>query len=416
MNTLSSPPIRRLFAILMAVALFTGQSAWTLQAFGQARRLPSAGDQKKNPRPDGNTPQPEEELPPSDVVNKPQEAETLKVTSALVNIDTVVYRKKSGQIVTGLKKANFVILEDGVPKDITYFSTPEAPITVAMVLEYSRLSNYLSGNWFEYGIDEILRPASYFLSQFVRPPDDFVSVTAYDMRATPLTDFTNDPGRIRQVIDLLLRNFPASSEANLYDALKLTLVGGRGDSVLLENSKERTSEYAGLSGLTGRRKAVLLICSGVDTFSKINYDQARKIAQNAGVPIYIIGTGNMFMKRFGDQIGATDGPLGNTTPGRLTLLQAQNSLSTFAKETGGMYFPVTFEGELPKVLGSINGLLRSQYSLGYNPGDARDGKRRKLLVKVDVDGDGQPEEKEYVIQHRQFYTPGGDNKSAKAKK
>lgn len=411
MRTLSFPQIRRLFAICIAIALCIGQSAWMSQALGQARRLPPAGDQKKNPRPPEGSEQQQDDPSPSEVINKPQEAETVKVTSALVNIDTVVYKKKGGQIVTGLKKENFIILEDGAPKDITYFSTPEAPITVAMVLEYSRLSNLLSGNYFEWGINEILRPASYFLSQFVRPPDDYVSVTAYDMRATPLTDFTNDPGRIRQVIDLLLRNFPASSEANLYDALKLTLVGGRGDSVILENSKERTAEYAGLAALTGRRKAVLLIGSGVDTFSKINYDQARKIAQNAGVPIYIIGTGNMFMRRFGDQIGPTDGLLGATTPGRLTLLQAQNSLSTFAKETGGMYFPVTFEGELPKVLGSINGLLRSQYSLGYNPGERRDGKRRKLLVKVDVDGDGQPDEKDYVIQHRQFYTPGGEDLS-----
>ncbi len=411
MITHSSLRIRRFFTILLVAALCGGQSLWISQAFGQARRLPPAGDQKKNPRPsEGEQPQ-QDEPPPSEVINKPQEAETVKVSSALVNIDTVVYNKKSGQIMTGLKKDNFVVFEDGVPKDITYFSTPEAPITVAMVLEYSRLSNYLGGNWFENGIDEVLRPAAYFLSQFVRPPGDYVSVTAYDMRPTPLTDFTNDPGRIRQVIDLLLRNFPASSEANLYDALKLTLVGGRGDSVILENSKEQKADYAGLSGLVGRRKAVLLICSGVDTFSKINYDEARKIAQNAGVPIYIIGTGNMFMKRFGDRIGATDGPFGSTTPGRLTLLQAQNSLSTFAKETGGMYFPVTFEGELPKVLGSINGLLRSQYSLGYNPGERRDGKRRKLLVKVDVDGDGTPEEKEYVIQHRLFYTPGGDTKS-----
>lgn len=409
MRTLSSPLMRRFLATCTALALCVGQAVWVSPAFGQARRLPPAGDQKKNPRPPEGGEQQQEELPPDEVLNKPQEAETVKVTTGLVNIDTVVYNKKSGQIVTGLKKENFIVFENGTPKDITYFSTPEAPITVALVLEYSRLSNRLSGNYFEWGINEILRPASYFLSQFVRPPDDYVSVTAYDMRPTPLTDFTNDPGRIRQVIDLLLRNFPASSEANLYDALKLTLVGGRGDSVVLENSKERTAEYAGLSGLTGRRKAVLLICSGVDTFSKINYDQARKIAQNAGVPIYIIGTGNMFMKRFGDMIEPTDGPFGSTTPGRLTLLQAQNSLSTFAKETGGMYFPVTFEGELPKVLNSINGLLRSQYSLGYNPGDRGDGKRRKLLVKVDVDGDGQPEEKEYVVQHRQFYTPGGED-------
>jgi VWFA-related protein len=187
----------------------------------------------------------------------------------------------------------------------------------------------------------------------------------------------------------------------LYDALKFTLLGGRGDSVVLENSKSETAEYAGLASLTGRRKAVILVCSGIDTFSKINYGQARKITENAGVPLYIIGTGNLFFKKYGDQIGATDSLLGD--PGRMTFLQAQNALTTFAKSTGGAYYPITFEGEIPSALRSINALLRSQYSLGYNPGDVHDGKQHKIVVKVDVNGDGVYDEKDYVIQSRQFY-------------
>ena len=153
--------------------------------------------------------------------------------------------------------------------------------------------------------------------------------------------------------------------------------------------------------MQGRRRAVILVASGIDTFSKINYGDARKILQNSGVPVYIIGTANMFKKIYGDQLPATDSMLG--MPGRMSWLQADNTLQTFAKETGGAYFPVTFEGELPKVLGSINALLRSQYSLAFNPGDVRDGKQHKLQVKVDVDGDGTYDDKEYVVQARQFY-------------
>jgi len=109
----------------------------------------------------------------------------------------------------------------------------------------------------------------------------------------------------------------------------------------------------------------------------------------------------MFFKRYGDYLGATDGLAGS--PGRMTLLQAQNTLGTFAKETGGAYFPYTFEGEIPKILQSINGLLRSQYSLAFNPGDVRDGKQHKIKVSVDVNGDGVYDDKEYVIQARSVY-------------
>ncbi len=398
---------RFIAAFVIVLCLLMGQTS-VVSVLAQARRVPPASSDKKNQRPaEGGEKQ--EEPTPKDIIGTPQEAEIVKIVSALVNVDAVVYHKKSGQIITGLKKENFALFEDGVQKDISYFSTPEAPITVSLVLEYSRLSNLLGNtNYFEPGVYEVLRPAAMFLTQFIKPPNDFVSVLAYDMRPTPLTDFTNDPGRIRQVINLLFRNYPASSEANLFDAMKLVLIGGRGDSVVLDDSKERTAEYAGLSGLQGRRKAMILICSGVDTFSKINYGQARKIAQNAGVPIYIIGTGNLFFKKYEQYLPPTDGLLGQ--PGRLTLLQANNTLRTFAKETGGQFFPVTFEGELPNVLQSINALLRNQYSLGYNPGERRDGKQHKIVVKVDVNGDGQFDDKEYVIQSRQFYNEPKDPK------
>src|SRR5262249_24189768 len=163
------------------------------------------------------------------------------------------------------------------------------------------------------------------------------------------TDFTNDPQRINAVMNLLLRNQPAFRETNLFDAMKFVLVGGRGDSVVLEDNKSEKSDYSGLVAVQGQRRAVILVASGLDTFSKINYGEARKVLQNAGVPVYIVGTGNLFKKKYGDSLGATDDLL--ATPGRMSWLQADNTLTTFAKETGGAYFPVTFEGELPKVLG-----------------------------------------------------------------
>jgi len=374
--------------------------------FAQSRRQPPTGNQKKNKRP-GETEQPGEKVeepPPPDLVGKPQEAEKVTISTQIVNVDTVVYHKKSRQIVTGLKKENFSIYSDNVQQTITNFSTPESPITVAMTVEYSKWSEvfaYYGSSGQDPGTYEVIRPTAMFLAQFIRPPDDYASVVAFDIRPTPITDFTNDPGRLSQVVNLLLRNRPAFRETNLFDALKFVLIGGRGDSVVLEDSKTEKSDYAGLVNVQGRRRAVILVASGIDTFSKINYSDARKILQNAGIPIYIIGTGNLFRKRYEDQLDATDSL--NGMPGRLTFLQADNTLKTFAKESGGAYYPVTFEGELPNVLGTINALLRSQYSLAFNPGDVRDGKQHKLKVSVDVNGDGVKDDDEYTIQARSVY-------------
>jgi len=404
-----------LFAIALSLMLL---GATVNPGWSQSRRQPPTSNDKKNKRP-GETPKPGEEqqepLPRDLEPAKPQDIEKVTISTQIVNVDAVVYHKKSGQIVTDLKKPNFALFADGVQQTITNFSTPEAPITVAMVVEYSKWSEIfgLYGNrGMEPGTYEVIRPTAMFLSQFIKPPDDYVSVIAFDIRPTPLTDFTNDPTRLQQVVSLLLRNQPAFRETNLFDALKFVLQGGRGDSVVLEDSKSEKSDYAGLASVQGRRRAVILIASGIDTFSKINYGDARKVLQNSGVPVYIIGTANMFKKIYGDQLPATDSLLG--MPGRMSWLQADNTLNTFAKETGGAYFPVTFEGELPKVLGSINALLRSQYSLAFNPGDVHDGKQHKLQVRVDINGDGTYDDKEYVVQARQFYnSPKPDKADSK---
>ena len=395
--------VHRLLGLTIVCALLLSATAGHAPAVAQSRRQPPTAPQKKNPRPGDEKKAEEqgEQLPP-DIINKPQEGEIVKVATNLVNVEATVINKKTKQLVTGLTKANFAIFEDGVKQEITNFSTPEAKLNVAVVIEFSQLSAIFgsaAGGYTDVR-REVVLPAALFMRDAVSR-GDYVSVVAYDMRTTPLTDFTNDPARINQVITLLSRNWPAFREANLFDALKLTLVGGRADSVVLENAKQETMDYSGLVSVEGRRRAVFLISSGVDTFSKINYDQARKVAQNAGIPIYIIGTGEMFMKRYSERLGAVDSIDG--FPGRMTMFQAKNALTTFAKETGGAYFPVTFEGELPTVLNSINALMRNQYSLGYNPGERRDGKQHKIVVKVDVDGDGTFEEGIYDIQHRRFY-------------
>lgn len=333
--------------------------------------------------------------------------DVIAIDTKVVNIDAVVINKKTGQIITGLKRENFVITENKVKQKITGFSEPESPITVTLVLEYSKWTEVFgsaAGGYFEPGVREAVRPVAHFLTRFIKPPDDYASVIAFDMRPTPITDFTNDPSRINQTINLLLRNQPAFRENNLFDALKFALVGGRGDSVVLDDSEARTADYAGMIDVKSKRKAIILVASGIDTFSKINLGDIRKIIQEAGVPIYIISTGNLFYKRFEQFLPATDSISG--MPGRLTFLQAQNQMNTFAKESGGVHYPMTFESEIPTYLNNINALLRSQYSLAYDLEEERQsGKRYKIDVKVDVDGDGVTDEKQFVVQHRPYYVP-----------
>jgi len=128
----------------------------------------------------------------------------------------------------------------------------------------------------------------------------------------------------------------------------------------------------------------------------------------------VIGTGNLFLKMYDRGSTLDPGRGGIMYSGiqidRMTLLQAQNTLKTFADTTGGRYFPVTFPGEIPAVMQSLAALVRNQYSLGYSPTNTRrEGKRRKILVKVNLGDKVDP--KLITIQHRQSYVePKGEKK------
>jgi VWFA-related protein len=310
------------------------------------------------------------------------EGEAVKLTSELVSVPVVVFGKKDGRIYTGLKRQNFTVYEDEVKQNIVTFSSDESPITLVMVLEYSKQIE-----WFR---EEVINPAGLFVTRFVKP-GDYIAIVAFDIRPAVLNDFTDNGSKLRESVYLLIRNLPAFSESNLFDTLNFVLRGGTVDGV----------EYTGLQEIEGRT-AILLVSIGIDTFSKINFDQARKIVENSGVPIYSIGIGELFFILYESRMPPEM---------RLTFLQAQNTLKTFSENSGGRYYPVRFQGALNSVLDSISVMLRTQYTLGYMPTNSRrDGKRRKIKILVDVDGDGKPDNDRVEVQARQSYVEPKDEK------
>jgi VWFA-related protein len=118
------------------------------------------------------------------------------------------------------------------------------------------------------------------------------------------------------------------------------------------------------------RKAIVLLSSGIDTFSKLTYDKARKIIQDSAVPVYAIGLMQALriMSARGDSIG---------------FLQADNQMNTFARETGGQAFFPRFYGEFPSIFGTITESLRNQYTINYESSNkVKDGKFRKIKVEL----------------------------------
>jgi len=133
-----------------------------------------------------------------------------------------------------------------------------------------------------------------------------------------------------------------------------------------------------MSGIEGR-KAIVLISSGVDTFSKLTFDKTRKILQEDGVPIYGIG----LMQTLRILMESRMGPIQS-----MDFLQADNQMRTFASETGGQSFFPRFQGEFGEIFQQIHQALRNQYVLTYSPSNkTHDGSYRKIKVQlVDLNG------------------------------
>lgn len=269
----------------------------------------------------------------------------------LVNLDITVLTK-NGQFVPGLKKENFKVFEDGVPQTITNFSqTSEAPITAVLLVEFASNSYYFMSDALN---------ASYTFASMLKP-QDWIAVVSYDMKPHMLTDFSQDKRAVYDALGQL--RIPGFSETNMFDALYDTL--------------DR------LEGVQGR-KYVILISTGVDTFSKLTFDQIqKKIKSTQNVTIYTISTGE-FARIMAEARGGM-GPLNN-----LTFLQADNEMNTFARETGGRWYKPRFEGELREIFGDIAASIRNQYIVAYHPSNPKqDGTYRKLKIELQAPQGGK---------------------------
>jgi VWFA-related protein len=281
--------------------------------------------------------------------DKPDSGEvaTFKADVDIVTLDVAVV-DSNGQFIPGIPPVKFRVLEDNVPQQVRKVDMGEAPMTVALLVEFSNVFQRLYGAvWYQ-----TLELAWGFASTL--KPNDYLAVIAYDLKPEILCDFTTERPKIQEALHRM--NIPAWREANMFDAV--------------------TDTADRMSGIEGR-KAILLITSGIDTFSKITYDQARKSLQQSGVPVYSISLMGIqrAMSPNGDNV---------------TFLQADNELRTFAKETGGQAFFPRFEGEYRGIFEQVQQALRHQYVISYSPTNkTHDGAFRKLKVDL-VDTDGKP--------------------------
>jgi Ca-activated chloride channel homolog len=228
----------------------------------------------------------------------------------------------TGQLVGGLSKEDFQVLDNGVPQQLAIFEHhTEQPLSIAVLIDTSAST----GIELKYEVDSVNR---FFKALFREGnPDDAVNLLAFNWETVQLTPrFTHN----LDVLDRSLRNIRSDGGTSLYDSLYLA---------------------AGtLEGRTGRH-VIIVVTDGGDTTSYKSFHDALRAAQMSDTVLYPVLV-----------IPVTNNA-GRNTGG-------ENALYTLSQDTGGRVFAPALGAALDDAFLEIIRDLRTQYLLAYYPKDA----------------------------------------------
>ena len=271
----------------------------------------------------------------------------------VVNILATV-RTKKGEIVRDLTQDDFVLLEDGRPQKIQYFTRDtDLPLTIGLLVDTSMSQVRL--------LPAERSASGRFLDQILRVKKDQVFISQFDITVQTRQRLTNSWFDLTDALAQVDTPTRKQLESDPY----------RG--TLLYDAVVQASEDV-MAKQTGR-KALVIMTDGVDYGSEGTLLDAIEAAHRASTLVYSI--------YFSDEGG--DG---------------KSVLSSMAKETGGAFYEVSKKQTLDRIFDMIQEDLRSQYSLGFvSDRPTEVSQFRKLQLTVKRPG--------LVIQARDRYWAGG---------
>jgi Ca-activated chloride channel homolog len=236
--------------------------------------------------------------------------------------------------VTDLEKGDFAVYEDNKQQQIQVFSKEDAPVSVGMILDFSKsMTN-------KFGIE---RAAVAEFFQNANPQDDYF-VIAFSDRPRLIADSTQSIGDLESKLALAV---PAGNTALL-------------DAIYLGVAKMRSARY--------QRRVLLIISDGGDNHSHYNPKETKKLAEEADVLMYSIGIfDNMPV------------PVFKTIEEKL----GKRLLTEITELTGGRTITADNRDKVPEIAAAISREIRDQYVLAYrSTHPSHDGKWRKIKVQV----------------------------------
>ncbi len=346
--------------------------------------------------------------------------------SNLVIVDVVV-RDKSGNVIDGLKPEDFSVFEDGKPQKISVFEfqkltnapepppklalsdqlkLPEAPKTTitaekpGSIQYHDKRLMILYLDFSSMGINEQLRAQDAALEYIDKriTKDDLVAILLYTSDVQVLTDFTADRDVMTSIIKALpigemseMAGLADTDSANGEDTGAAFVADETEFNIFNTDQKLAAIEQAArMLAPLPEKKALVYFSAGVNKTGIDNQAQLEatiNAAVKANVAIYPIDARGLMADPPGGDAshaasrgtGIYNGSVYNQQ--RATINDSQETLYTLAADTGGKAF---FDSnDITAGIVQAQQEMHSYYLLGYyTTNNARDGKYRKITVKL----------------------------------
>ena len=290
----------------------------------------------------------------------------------LVNV-TATVTDDEGRFVSGLRREDFSVYEDGKLQDVSHFSNDRVPVSLGLVLDTSGSMSPDKMAAARSAIDRLI----YDLLD----KEDELFLVEFSTRATLRQDWTTD----RRLISRAVRDASPSGGTAIYDAVATAIptaqVGTHQKKALLVISDGNdTNSTTPVSALRQqiRQSEVLVYALGIDGSGRRNSDIVRPPVQ---VPLplpFPFPRGRRPAPRM-PPIGGGSGGGWPSAPGDRVNADA---LRQITDDTGGRTEIVRGSEGLGAATARIADELSKQYYLGYSSNTERDGQWHSIRVAV----------------------------------
>ncbi len=338
-------PLNRVRQFAVALCLILCSSGWMV---AQSQNPPAPGPTKDQQS------------------QSPDNQEPLQTFKAEVNVVNLFFnvKDKHGMLIPNLTKDDFQVFEDGKPQTIKYFSAESnQPLTLGIMIDTSASQTRV------LTIEQ--ESCAEFLHEVLRQKD-LAFVINFDTDVNLDQDFTNNVHDLTRALNRMQINAGMSGPPGLGGGPIPTTPRGTllYDAIYLGADEKLKNEVG--------RKAMIVFTDGEDQGSRLRIHDAIEAAQKADTICYVILIADRgFYGGFG--------------------YSGDSEMKKLADQTGGRVIEVgNKQDKLRQAFEQIQNELRSQYSIGYTPTNAKlDGTYRKIQIR--------PKNGDYKVQARQGY-------------